>query len=144
MPRSGIVRLYFSFLRTLYSVLHSGCANLIPTNCVGGFPCLHTLRHFLFVDFLMTAILTSVRWYPIVVWICISLIINDIEHLFMCLFTTCESSLEKCLFRSSAHFLWRRQWHPTPVLLPGECHGWRSLVGCRLWGRTELDTTEGT
>ena len=36
----------------------------------------------------------------------------------------------------------RRQWHPTPVLLPGKSHGWGSLVGCRLWGRTELDTTE--
>ena len=36
----------------------------------------------------------------------------------------------------------RRQWHPTPVLLPGKSHGWRSLVGCRLWGRTESDTTE--
>ena len=40
--------------------------------------------------------------------------------------------------------LWRRQWHPTPVLLPGESQGWRSLVGCRLWGRTEPDTTEAT
>ena len=38
----------------------------------------------------------------------------------------------------------RRQWHPTPVLLPGKSHGWRSLVGCCLWGRTELDTTEVT
>ena len=38
----------------------------------------------------------------------------------------------------------RRQWHPTPVLLPGESHGWRSLVGCSPWGRTELDTTEVT
>ena len=36
----------------------------------------------------------------------------------------------------------RRQWHPTPVLLPGKSHGERSLVGCRLWGRTESDTTE--
>ena len=36
----------------------------------------------------------------------------------------------------------RRQWHPTPVLLLGKSHGWRSLVGCPLWGRTELDTTE--
>ena len=36
----------------------------------------------------------------------------------------------------------RRQWHPTPVLLPGKSHGQRSLVGCRLWGRTESDTTE--
>ena len=38
----------------------------------------------------------------------------------------------------------RRQWHPTPVLLPGESQGWGSLVGCCLWGRTESDTTEAT
>ena len=38
----------------------------------------------------------------------------------------------------------RRRWHPTPVLLPGKSHGWRSLVGCHLWGRTESDTTEET
>ena len=37
---------------------------------------------------------------------------------------------------------WRRQWHSTPVLLPGESHRWRSLVGCSPWGRAELDTTE--
>ena len=36
---------------------------------------------------------------------------------------------------------WRRKWQPTPVFLPGESQGWRSLVGCRLWGRTESDTT---
>ena len=36
----------------------------------------------------------------------------------------------------------RRQWHPTPVLLPGKSHGWRSLVGCRPWGRWGSDTTE--
>ena len=36
----------------------------------------------------------------------------------------------------------RRQWHPTPVLLPGESHGWRSLVGCSPWGREKSDTTE--
>ena len=36
----------------------------------------------------------------------------------------------------------RKQWHPTPVLLPGKSHGWRSLVGCRPWGREESDTTE--
>ena len=38
--------------------------------------------------------------------------------------------------------LWKRQWHPTPVLLPGKSHGWRSLVGCSPWGCWELDTTE--
>jgi len=37
---------------------------------------------------------------------------------------------------------WRRQWHPTPVLLPGKSHGRRSLVGCSPWGREESDTTE--
>ena len=39
---------------------------------------------------------------------------------------------------------WRRKWQPTPVFLPGESQGWRSLVGCCLWGRTESDTTEAT
>ena len=37
---------------------------------------------------------------------------------------------------------WRRQWHPTPVLLPGKSHGWRSLVGCSPWCHEESDTTE--
>ena len=40
------------------------------------------------------------------------------------------------------HAFWRRQWHPTPVLLPGKSHGQRSLVGCRPWGREESDRTE--
>ena len=39
---------------------------------------------------------------------------------------------------------WRRAWQPTPVFLPGESYQQRSLVGCRLWGRTESDTTEAT
>ena len=43
------------------------------------------------------------------------------------------------LFKSSKM---RKQWHPTPVLLPGKSHGWRSLVGCSPWGREESDTTE--
>ena len=39
---------------------------------------------------------------------------------------------------------WRRKWQPTPLFLPGESQGWGSLVGCRLWGRTESDTIEVT
>ena len=39
---------------------------------------------------------------------------------------------------------WRRKWQPTPVFLPGKSHGWRSLVGCHLWGRAESDMTEAT
>src|SRR5574341_576780 len=43
----------------------------------------------------------------------------------------------------SSHMLvWRRQWHPTPVLLPGKSHGWRSLAGCSPWGHEESDSTE--
>ena len=39
---------------------------------------------------------------------------------------------------------WRRKWHSTPMFLPGESQGWGSLVGCHVWGRTEVDTTEAT
>ena len=47
-------------------------------------------------------------------------------------------------FRYYCTIQWRRQWHPTPILLPGKSHGWRSLVGCGPWGQKESDTTEVT
>ena len=75
----------------------------IPTNSARRFPFLHILFNTLFVDFLIIAILTGVWWY-LVVLICISLMICNVEHLFMCVLAICTSSLEEFLFRSSSHF----------------------------------------
>ena len=55
-------------------------------------------------DFSILVILLGTKWYLIVILICIFFMTNDVEHCFMCLFATCVSSLEKCLFRSFAHF----------------------------------------
>ena len=64
-----------------------------------------------------------------------------------CLVTESESSDQNgrtsfFFFFFQLQYFWRKQWHPTPVLLPGKSHGWRSPVGCSPWGREESDTTE--
>ena len=106
MPRSGIVGSYgnsiFSFLRNLHTIFHSAC------------PSLHSYQRCkssLFSTSSPTFTVCRLLWWPfwlvlggIIVLICVSVVISNGEHLFICLFTICNPSLKKCLFWSSTHF----------------------------------------
>ena len=111
---------------------HSGCSNSHSYQpwTRGPFPP-HLLQH-LFLVFLTIAILTGVKWYVIVVLTCISLIINDTEHLFICLLAICKSSLEKwkvALLKTDL-----ADWKP-----------WTTFGGqfCKLWRSPGLNICEG-
>ena len=111
VPISGIARSYGSsflnFLRNFHTVFHSGYTNLHSHQRCTSIPfSLHPQQDLLFLVFLITAILTGVKWHLVIVLISISLMISNAEHFFMCLLAIFVS-LGKCLFRFSDHLKMR-------------------------------------
>ena len=167
-PRSGIAGSSYNFLRNNCTAFHTVYSGVLYSHwqCSRVSISLYSFQHLLFsgfFKFFIVAILMGKKWYLIVVLICISLMIihgegNGTPLQYSCLenpWTKKAGRLQSMgLLRvgndwatplSLFTFMhWRRKWQPTPVFLPGEPQGWGSLVGCRLWGRTESDTTEAT
>ena len=117
-------------------------------------------------------LVTTMDWIPRVIRVCCGLAFCQVRNICFCwkgnvekgtnmvfiwlcqwrkgnqntvLNKACDQKESKCLWTAYKLVIrdcWRRQWHPTAVLLPGKSHGWRSLVGCSPWDRKESDTTE--
>ena len=174
MPRSGIVGSYgnsvFSFLRTFYSVLYGGCTNSHSHKKCRRVPFLPHLFQHLFVAILtgvrwyLTVVLICIslkisdaEYLYMCLWAILEKAMAPHSSTLAWKIPWMEEpgGLQSTGSRRVGHdratslslftFMhWRRKWQPTPVLLPGESQGWRSLVGCHLWGRTESDMTEAT
>ena len=100
------VVLFLFFWGTSHTLFHSGCTNLhFHQQCRRVPFYLHPPPAFVICRFSDDAHSTGAMWNLTVVLICVSLLISNVEHPFMCLLTICMSSLETCLSRSSAHFL---------------------------------------
>jgi hypothetical protein len=109
MPRRGIAgssgSIMFNFLRSLQTDFQSSCTSLQSHQQWRTVPLSpHPCQHLLSPECLILDILTGLRWNLKVVFICISLMIKDVEHFFRCFSATWYSSVENSLFNSERHF----------------------------------------